>query len=435
MYSDIDELKSTEQKCPIDRCKVPLTYIFEQPLLRLGDWALKLVVVLGFAFAGWLFWKLLNYAQALSEFQCTAATILFILLPINGARVGLSTARSSYLLPVFLLGALFLTYRKAVLSGMGYLLVLYAGFWPSYQIYVVAIMALLATHDRFVRGSISRRTWLVAVWLAFVPFIHRYFLEDLMVELGFSGAPGSYNSIRSTFLIRAVLVCGLLSAPFIISLIRVLRRQKSLLNWNPKLSSVGMFLLALGTFPYMAVGHFANLSDWVTPWLPDNSDWDSRHQLLQGPGFAIIITSMLISLVNLQRRNSSLLTIVAISVALSVGTYSNYHVDGLKQRDVISDLQAAAPEFDGVLLISFRDQSIDLNARGRKIRDYEWKGLAEKALQKPISIWEESAPKKGCRAQVLGKTVTVRKTSGRLIATLTRRRVASIEITDLVACR
>lgn len=434
-YADVDELETVERNCPIDQCKVPLTYLVEQPLLRIGDWTLKLVVVCGFAVAGWLFWRLLKYTTVLSEFQCSVAATLFILLPINGARVGLSTARASYLLPVFLLGAVLFTYKRAVLSCIGFLLVLFAGFWPSYQIFALSIALVLAANDMSSRNSVSRRTVTVAVALLMIPFLHRYVLEPLIVDLGLAAAPGSYNSIRFNFLIRATLVCGMLATPLLGSLTKQIAGRRSLNEWRPSLSYVGMGLLALGTFPYMAVGHFANLSDWVLVWLPDNSDWDSRHQLLQGPGFALIITAVLTSAIVPHRRKFGINILVAISVAISIATYSNYHVDGLKQRDIMNDLRAAAGDFENVSVVSFVDESLDLNARGRSIRSYEWEKMAEVALEKPMTVWEESALQVDCQAEVVGKTVTVRKASGRLKATITRSRVVTTQISDIVACR
>lgn len=435
MYADVNDLESAERSCSIDRCKVPFTYLWEQPLLRIGDWTIKLLVILGFAIAGWLFNKLLKFSGALTELQCSIATVLFILLPINGARIGLSTARASILLPIFLLGAILFTYRKWILTSIGFLLVLYACFQPSFQTYVIAIAAVFAARDLSLRGIVSRRTWTIAFWLGAIPFIHQYFLGDLIVRLGFAGAPDNYNTILPAFALRAVLVCGLLTTPLSVSLVKQLWRRKSLSDWRPTLLSVGLGLLALGTFPYMAVGHFANLSDWIIPWLPDTSDWDSRHQLLQGPGFAIAITAILTGAVLPQRRMIALNALVLVSVVISLSTYSNYHVDGLKQRDILLDLRSAADEFDGISLVTFSDLSLDLNARGRGIRDYEWKGMVETALGKPMTIWEKGSPELGCRSEVIGKTITIRKTSGRLKATLTRSRVASIDITDLIACR
>ena len=435
LYTNIDELETAERSCSIDRCKVPFTYLWEQPLLRIGDWTIKLLVILGFAIAGWLFWNLLKFSRSLTEVQCSMATVLFVLLPINGARVGLSTARASILLPIFLLGAVLFTYRKWILSSIGFFLVLYASFWPSYQTYVVAIAAVFAARDLSLRGTVSRRTWTIAFSLGTIPFIHQYFLGELIVRLGFAGAPDNYNSILPAFALRAVLVCGLLTTPLSMSLVKQLSRRKSLSDWRPTLLSVGLGLLALGTFPYMAVGHFANLSDWITPWLPDTSDWDSRHQLLQGPGFAIAITAILTGAVLPQRRMIALNTLVLISIVVSLSTYSGYYVDGLKQRDILADLRVSAQQFEEVTVVSISDMSLDLNARGRGIRDYEWKGLVETALGKPMTIWEKGSPELGCRSEVIGKTITIRKTSGRLKATLMRSRVASIEITDLIACR
>jgi len=445
IFQDVETLDQFEMACPIDRCKVPFVFTLLQPLFRVGDWTVKLLVILAFAFAGWLFSKILRFARGLTDFQVSAMTIAFVLLPINGARVGLSSAPATLLLPVFLSGTFLLTRKNYFFAIIGWLLITFSAFQPSYQVFSIAAIFPLVVHDLGTRKTVVLRTWIVMACLVCVAPLHRYFLDDLVVRLGFLGEAGVvegtlipgenglYNLIQPAFLARAIAVCGVLALPLLLSGLTHLRRHFSLRDWRPNLVHIGLALVSLGTFPYMAVGHFANLTDWIVAWLPDTSDWDSRHQLLQGPGFALVFAGLL-ELVIPRFRNLVLHLCVATFLVLSISTFSNYHVDGLKQRDVIEDLRLHRNEFEGTSVIQFVDRALDLNARGRVVRSYEWDGIAELALEREIMIPEQITAVDGCVGQVIGKLVTVRKVSGRLKATITRSRVAAIDISNLVVC-
>ena len=431
--------------CPIDRCKVPFVFTLLQPLFRVGDWTVKLLVIFAFAVAGWLFSKILTFTRSLSDFQVSAMTIAFVLLPINAARVSLSTAPATLLLPVFLGGTLALTRKNHFVAVIGWLLIAFSAFQPSYQVFSLAAIFPLVAHDLGSRKRVVLRTWIVLVCLVCIAPLHRYFLGDLVVKFGFLGEAGIvegtvipgenglYNLIKPAFLARAVVVCGALALPLLVSGLTHLYRNISLRDWRPNSVRVGLALVSLGTFPYMAVGHFANLTDWIVSWLPDTSDWDSRHQLLQGPGLALVFGGLL-GLIIPRFRNLVLHLCVAAFLILSISTFSNYHVDGLKQRDVIEDLRLHINDFEGTNVIQFDDRALDLNARGRTVRSYEWKGIAELALEREIVIPERFTAVDGCTGHVIGKIVTVRKVSGRLQATITRSRVATIDISDLVVC-
>jgi len=445
LFQDVETLHQFELNCPIDRCKVPFAFTLMQPLFRVGDWTVKLLVIISFAFSGWLFKQILTFTRSLSDFQVSAMTIVFVLLPINGARVSLSTAPATLLLPVFLGGTLALTRKTSFVVAIGWLLVTISAFQPSYQVFSIAAVFPLLAHDLSKRKVPALRTWIVMAFLLSVAPLHRFLLDDLVVKLGLLGEAGVvegtripgengiYNSIRSEFLARATLICGVLALPLLVSGLAHLRHRKSIRDWRPNLIQVGLVLVSLGTFPYMAVGHFANLTDWIVAWLPDTSDWDSRHQLLQGPGFALVVCGLL-GLIIPQRRHYVLGLFVVSFLVLNVSTFSNYHVDGLKQRDIIEDLRLRSAEFRGVRVIQFDDRALDLNARGRTVRSYEWKGIAELALGRAVVIPERLPAVDGCRGKVIGKLVTVRKVSGRLKATVTRSRVATIDISDLVTC-
>lgn len=436
MYGDISNLKAIEQACPVDRCgKIPFTYLWEQPILEVGSWLLRLLVIISFGIAGWAFWRILNHLRFLSQAQCSIATILFLLLPINGARVSLVTARASFALCLFLIGLLLLTSRRLFTTFLGVALVLCSAFQPSIQFFLIAVPALLFSRDLAAGLWVGRRTVVLTVTLGVGAALLRYFIPEILIDAGVVAEPVGYNLIKLPSLIRAVLVCGILGLPFMVDLARpVLTKPKAELRTNQ--FRIGLFLLAAGTFPYMAVGHFATLTEWVVVFLPDLSAWDSRYQLLQGPGYALILAS-LAQFVRERWRHYFVNSLIWINILLGVTIFSVYYVDSQKQQNVIAQLQQRRQEFAEVEYIQFVDRAVDLNARGRKQRDHEWEGIVFESLGHQAVIWtsELSSPTIGCEGAVVGKRVTIRKISGRLRIMLTRAQAVSIEIDDLIACR
>jgi len=436
LYQKPENIVFVERNCPIDRCKVPFVYLFEQPLIEVGVWTLKALTILSFALGGWIFWKILGYLRGLTEFQRSLSTILFLLLPINGARVGLSTVRASLLLTIFLLGVLFLIRRQLLVNFVGLTLVFYACFWQSFQVYLIVVPALLLMIDYQTTGTVARRTWWVTASLSAMPFVHQLFVVQLIVDLGFAGPDSGYNNIRASSLLRALLVCGVMSAPLTVQIIQNIQKSISTRQWTLSLVRIGLALLALGSFPYMVVGHFATFSDWVVTWLPDTSDWNSRHQLLQGPGFALIFTGLASSIVE-SRRHIYASGLIIVSVIISVFVFSTYYVDALKQRDFIEFLQSERKALSNVNLFLVVDDARDLNARGRTIRDNEWQSIFELVLERPLTVTDELtdvSPISGCETRAVGKVATITRVSGRLRPKLFRNRVVDVAISDLISC-
>ena len=436
IYRDLSSLETTERICPIYRCKIPLSYLWERPLLQVGTWALRLAVIVAFALGAWFFWKILKKIDSIQPLQRSYATLLFLLIPINGARIGLSTARYSILFVALLLGALLMTNRNWYSTATGLFLLTYTSFQPSHQIFILAVILLLISIDFANTHQISLRTVSISVVILFIPFLHRFFLADAAVKLNLAGPDDGYNTVVPSFLIRAVLVCGALSGPFLVSIALHARSHQPWAEFRTSLIRIGFLLLALGSFPYIAVGHFANLSDWIIAFLPDHSDWDSRHQVLQGPGYAFLLTG-LIGKVKEAAHGSLSIAIVIGCLVLNTSTYANYYVDGLKQRDVITALRLRSAELEGVSTYAFLDEARDVNARGRGVRDYEWDALTEEALRRQVEIigMTDTVGVSGCVGEQIGKTITIRKISGRLKALITRSQIVDISVSDLVACK
>jgi len=435
-YHNIPQLDLIEKSWPISRSKVPFTYLWEQPLLLQGVWALRLSVVISFALSGFLFWRILGHIPQLGKYSRAFAFLTFLLLPINGARIGLSTARASLMLTVFLFGALLLTYRRYWALFLGLSAISFSAFQPSFQIFAISAVLPLIANDLALKRKMSSRTLVTGLILLIQPILHKLFFSKIVVNAGFAAPDDGYNNILPAFLIRALLVCGVLSLPFLISVALHVRSRQPLTEFRTSLVQIGLLILALGTFPYMAVGHFANLSDWIVVFLPDASDWDSRHQLLQGPGYALILAG-LITMVKDSSQRSLLTAVVVGCLVFNTSIYANYYVDGLKQRDVISALRSQSADLEDASTFAIVDGAIDVNARGRLVRDYEWDALIERGLGRQVEIVDmiDTVGASGCVGEQIGRTITIRKTSGRLKALITRSQIVEISVSDLVACK
>ncbi len=434
MYKEVSAIRDFETSCPISRCKLPFTYFWEQPLLEIGTWALRMVVVLAFLLAGYLLSLILEEVRQITPRQRSIIVVLFLLLPINGARIGLTTARSSLALAIFLLGVILVQRRGTTAVVIGLSLISYTMFWDSFQVFALAAPIPMMLGDVAAKRRISNFSIGIMVTICCLAIANRYILKDLVVSLGVAAPDDGYNSIRPIFLIRAILISGLLIVPFGFRVIQKIAKLKTPNPRTPWLVEVGMLLLALGTFPYIAAGHFANLSDWIMMWLPDASDWDSRHQLLQGFGFAVIGVGFFETCREV-KVNKILIITIFFCITVNLGTYSSYYVDGLKQHTLMETLRSKSIFLEDVTTFGVIDDARDLNARGRIIRDYEWEGMIEAALHRPVEIWNPQIRTTSCTTEVVGITLRIRKTSGKLATLMTRSRPIEIDFLEIFDCR
>jgi len=82
-YVDIPRLRQLESSCSISRCKLPFTFLWEQPLLQLGRWALRLLVIVALFSAGVFVSRILDEIPQLGQWERSVTTVLFLLIPIN----------------------------------------------------------------------------------------------------------------------------------------------------------------------------------------------------------------------------------------------------------------------------------------------------------------------------------------------------------------
>jgi len=432
-YEPVNLYPEKWRACAVDVCKFPLLP-FESEVVQIGVFGHRLLTILAIWISGVTFWKILRATRCLREWELSMATVLFLVMPILGARVSIANTRIMLMLMLFLIGCFLVTKHHIVGPAIGVLLLGTAPVHPSFQFFLVIPVVLLVICDANGAGRISRKTLVIATILLSFALVHRYVIPDFWIRTGLLAPEVGYNSIGLNSLSRAVLVCGALAAPMLVDIARHLQSGARSLKFRTSLFKVGLSVLAVGTLPYMMVGHFANFSDWITPFLPDNSEWDSRHQLLQGFGYALVVPGLLGSLVE-GARARAFSVILLTCLGLSMSMFGNYYVDALKQRDVMSGLRDSAVALEHPVRLQFVDDAVSLNARGRVVRTYEWQGMAERAIGSEVLVVRNQDHAVDCVGARAGTRVTIRQISGRLRGLISRTPVVNLEFTDLVECQ
>lgn len=406
-----------------ERCTLPLRGQFEGFLLQSGPWLMRLIVFLVYPLMALITNSYLIRTRWLSEFESSVLSLIIIFLPTFGARVALINFQYSFLLFLFVVASRLTLHQNFILRLLALPLFFWSLFMPSLQVFIVVPMTIM-TILLYERRSAWRSYLYVLVALSF-PLIHRFVLPQVFPELA---VRDGYNSIQPAFLARSLFVTVPLVLPFVVVFFRKSRgfatsREKALL-------AAGLAVLGVGTFPYMAVGHFANLSDWITPFLPDQSDWDSRHQALQIFGYSLIFLS---AAKGFDFRVVKILGVLFLAcVGTNVATYSGYYLDAMKQREFLVEIAKQSSKFQGVNAVVIEDNSPRFNARGRGLRAYEWTAMVSRASDSTVKVDQLSV--EYCADDQPAKRLKVDARTGRLRALLTGEIGISVEIDGLPIC-
>ncbi len=419
-----DGIRQLQSECA--RWCIPLRGWAEAQLFMVGPWVIRALTFIFWPAITFFFYEFLKRTTWLSRVEVSTVSLLFLLMPINGARVALITNYYLFSLTLFALGAWMILSPRRLVRLISLAPLFWSMFTPSLQVFVFVLTAILVVRLMQKLDSLNQTNLLVLVLVTTLPFMHRYFLPLVFESMVIT--TDGYNTISLEFFARASLFTLVLLMPLFFVLIRV-RNNKSIPRENV-LFCLGFALIGVGTFPYLAVGHFANLSDWILPFLPDESDWNSRHQLLQAFGIAFVLLAVA-SMFGVRKRTFVICT-VAIFVGLNFTTYSGYYLDAMKQREFISTVHDMAEQLSGVSAVAISDESFRFNARGRSIRPYEWTAMLKRATDFAIEADDDRI--QNCEVIAATKMLTIKASNGRLKSLLTRRVGISVRISDLSTC-
>lgn len=409
------------------RCVVPFRSEVEGLLIFPGPWLMRVLTFLFFPLITFFSMQFLRRTAWMREDEIGLLSLLILFLPMYGARVAHINFHYSLSLLVFVLGAWMSLSPRAAVRISAVVPIFWSMFTASIQVFVVVLIAVLSIRliKHLDKSYLNRSTLIAIVFLGLSPFVHRFLIPAIFPAFRVTDG---YNTIQLAFLVRAIVVGSLLMLPLLNLLSR--RRLKQAVTRESWQLSLGFAVLAVGTFPYLAVGHFPNLSDWILPFLPNESDWNSRHQLLQPFGVALILLA--IARMFEARMRYVVSIILTVSVGLNIATYSNYYLDAVKQDEVISAIASVQSELTGISSAIISDKTQRFNARGRTIRPYEWSAMFGRALRDQITV--DYGDIAFCRDENPSRIITITASHGRLKSLFVGKIGLDVKVANLTFC-
>lgn len=380
-----------------------------------GFWLYRPLTILAFGLSGIAVWGILGkFRELLSQSERYWATALFLLLPYNSVR-GIVQGLFSYSFSNLLFfSAWFLLVSR---RQWWWFLVSWLCFILSFPTHSLLFYVVLPAIHCLTCSHISRRGRLVRFSiLGLTSISYRPLSSEIWPELRLNEG---YNEITNQFMVRALAVFLVING---VSLLLTLRRnsQDAGSPSHRHIISIGLFSFSVGLFPYMAVGHLPNLSDFMALFIPNLTEMDSRHSLLLPLGTALIVVGAVKAVCHPRYQNAVLATASAFAVVLCVSIYSQYYTDALKQKGIIDELKANELVIP-TKAVEFRDEATKLNARGRSIYNWEFKGFLQEAGRGlDFEIMDRGQYPCDFGNQVEGTIITIASNSGRLRSILTR---------------
>jgi hypothetical protein len=327
--------------------------------------------------AGYFLFHILKRSKSINSQQLVMITLLFLVIPVNSARI--SIVCSIYginLFFFFLAWYLYETKSQTIAKILAYLFFFlsYSALpFPTFTLLPILYHVMLKSPNNL---SECLRQLVRTAPLLSLPIVYLTVRQNYWPP---TGGPAVMYTPQLLGVARALLFISVCSIPLLFQFAstRFIKLKKPNL-----LVTGGCFSVAIAALPYMVGGHLVDISDWLVAFIPNFSDWHSRHQLTLSLGISLIIVgSIKIKETEKLRWNTYpvLTTLLAIFVILNITFAQEYFLDGKKQSAVI-EAMASSPDLKTVKSIYIDDQAVRFNARGRLIRSYEWVGMLEKAL-------------------------------------------------------
>ena len=389
----------------------------------------------GFRILIFLFYPLAAYALHgvltskcyLSSFEVRSITLLFLLAPVNSARAAVMIFMYTSCMCAFFV-AWWLYNSK---SNMFLRLLSLALFTYSFDTASLIPFLLVPIAFTYIDSRVAQENfldWIKSNVLLLVIGPLFWFIEPVL-NPNLDPIRDAYYQPKISGLIRAVVYFLPVLA---VALWGFLFRKWRYSNQRGQVQFfLGLLTCWLAIFPYVALGHFANSSSIIVGFVPNLSDWDSRHQLLLPLGIALTLIGI-VNYLDSSRSRDLVVAFACVFTALNFTFTQEYYLDALKQQQIINSLADNIELSDlGQLLI--KDEALRFNARGRSIRTYEWDRI--------ISASTSGNKKKteitrfiDCKGFLPDATLTISASSGRLRALITRNLGITIAIEQISIC-
>ena len=382
--------------------------VAEGLLIQVGVWAICLATFLVFFLCGIFMFYILKTIPNLNSGAVNSLVILFLVLPVNTARISLVVFDYTSAYFLFYLGWFVLVRYKSTKSFVLACVILFLSFKTHSFLFFILLPFL-------------HFAWLNKTELLDFKKLNRRHLQIAMI----AALPVIYVVARSLFWppseawvgYQEPSISGLIrwlptSVPFILGLIWFVLRQKNKkgVDVNFLVFWCGTGATALALMPYFVGGFF----DVYTSIIALRSDWGNRHQLLMPLGLAMSAVGL-----NgmLQKYFKNLIFVLAVSVSLVFNTYfgSNYYLDSIK-KDQVVELFLARNDLTPTSELVILDDTKRFNGRGSTYRDYEWSGLLKIAGHEVASV----SGKRLCDQQPNANQLTLKSDTPYIEALATR---------------
>jgi hypothetical protein len=356
----------------------PWRAFLEVTVLQASPALFHLGTLVFFLFSSFFLYKILNVTPGVNSRAASAISLLFLLLPVNSARIAMIDFTYTTCYFFFFAAWYLLCVRKGSFAKFFALLLFFASFTAlSPLVFVIIPIIHYAFLTYSSKNSFGLQSRLTIFLMLISPICY------LICRAAFWPPNDHYNSYNTPQIqgtVRGSAILMLFAIPVFLNLIE-LRKRKSV-STSRLLIGVGLFATGVAAFPYQTGGFLGGISDWMINFVPNYSDWNSRHQLFLPLGLALITYGVLSRLTSYDSKDSlnvGLWVVVSVCVLLNITFSQEYFLDAKKQSSIISQI-AMNKDLLKYRNIFVDDSAIRFNARGRSIRSYEWDGMFDKAL-------------------------------------------------------
>jgi len=400
-------------------------YVFQSSLP-----VFRIVSLIGYFAVGYFLFHILKRSKFFNAHQLVAITLLFLVIPVNSARI--STANSKYGVDLFFFFLAWYIYetkshKLSKFFAFAFFFLSYSTLpFPTFTLLPILYHVVLK-YPKNIREYI--REFANTIPLMLLPICYLALRQIYWPPMG--GLVDMYTPQLSG-LARSLIFVLICSIP--LALLLASTKYDGIVKPN-LLVAAGSFSVSIAAVPYMVGGRLVDISDWLIAFIPNFSDWDSRNQLTLPLGIALIIVGFItMDKVEKLRWNTYpvLTTALVVFIVLNVTFAQEYFLDSRKQ-DAVLDAMASNPELKSVRSIYIDDQAVRFNARGRLIRSYEWEGMLDKALgSKSVKVSYLQYP--DCNAFKPDAILHISSPNGRLESTLRGKVVIDLRVEKIDPC-
>jgi hypothetical protein len=360
-----------------------------------GIYSYKILTFIFYFLSGLALNEILKRIIFLTTMERIFLVSVFLILPVNFARIAIITFPYAFAHLLFFSGFLLLS-KYLNNKQLKYRVMSLILFFISFQInsflvfyLVVFLYSLNIVYNSNIKILFFNIFKLIDFWI--LPFIF-YAFKSLYLEA--QGSHISYYAITKAKVISSfnnfwvfeklsnefwellpshVSIVGFIILFIIIYLIltKILNNEYAKnriiieMKKNIVLVTLGSFILYISIYPYLVV----NTS-------PSYYDWDNRHMLLLPLGFSFLLTGCVNFLYLYKLKIIAVVFFLSIFISFNITAYYNYLIDGIKQDSIVYHMKKSiAIEKNNTFIIY--DETKEYDALKRTYRFYEYTGMLD----------------------------------------------------------